>query len=164
MDKKVITEHYLINHPRLIKRFQQRVPNKSLALAEEVVQEAYARALKYFSTYDNKINTFDIWFNKILRNALNDCRQIEKDKGITYQLNENFEELSVTKEEKSQYLYILQYIYTIDNNRDKIIISLFYINGYTSKDISIYLGISDNHVRQIILRHRNKIKERSEIY
>lgn len=155
----IIQEYYLTNYNRLVKRMTSRVPDRSLALAEEVVQEAFTRAFKYFSTFDEKKNIFEVWFNKILRNSLNDCRQIEKEKGVTYQLDENLEELSVTKEEKSQYNRIIYYIYNTENNRDREILSLFFIHGYTSKDISIYIGITDNHIRQIILKHRNKIKE-----
>ena len=69
----LITKHYIENYKRLVKRSMWRVPNKSLALAEECVQEAYARALKYYSTFNPKQDLFNNWFEGILRNAINDC-------------------------------------------------------------------------------------------
>jgi len=156
---ELITNHYLANYNKLVKTSQRRVPDHSLALAEEVVQEAYARALKYFVTFNPKINSFDVWFKKILRNATNDCRFTEQERGVTYQLDENIEDVSVTKEEKKQYIDILYIIYNTYNNRDKEILLLFFLYNYTSKDISEYTGIKDTTIRQIILRFRNKIRD-----
>ena len=74
MDRdKTIEEHYRRNRKGLINAVINRVPNKSRALAEEVVQEAYCRALAYWPSFDPERGEFKTWFNRILYNAGNDC-------------------------------------------------------------------------------------------
>ncbi len=158
---ELIEEHYRLNYNRLVKIVSRRVPNKSLALAEEVVQEAYARALKYYSTFEPKINTFDKWFGGILRNATNDCRTTEGSGGTMKEYDENTEDVRVSKDDYKHLHHILLEIHAIQkySNRDYNILTMFYVHGFTSKDISVYQNMSHNNVRQIIYKFKNKINE-----
>ena len=56
----VINDHFRSNYTKLVKRMRGRVPGNSTALAEEVVQETYARAMKYYRTYDSEMSKFDM--------------------------------------------------------------------------------------------------------
>ncbi len=152
----LISTHYVKNYDRFVKQAVRRVPNNSKALAEEVVQEAYARALKYFRTFNKKTNTFDIWFNSILRNTINDCRTIEKDHGATVELHDNIEEL-VPPRNKTDVALLLKAINEMEREKDIHVLSLFFITGYRSRDIAEYLGTNHNTIRQIILRFKNKV-------
>lgn len=162
MNKKneIITNHYKSNYNKLVKRTQYRVPHKSVALAEEVVQEAYRRALDYFKTFNPKINKFDVWFNTILRNATNDCRTSETDGGVTRELEENTEDIRATKGDEHPTL-MLEIVDVKRSKRDRQILFLFYINGLTSKDISEFMGMKHTNVRQIIYKFKNVLNEDS---
>jgi RNA polymerase sigma factor (sigma-70 family) len=78
----IIEEHYRANHKKMVSRVIGRVPNKSRHLAEEVVQEAYARCMKYFHTFNPERKPFSTWFNYILNNACSDCMKIEGNSGV----------------------------------------------------------------------------------
>lgn len=82
----IITQHYKDNYRRLIKRMTFRAGTEWDA--EDVVQEAYARALRYQDSFDG--TNFDRWFNTILNNALREHKNNES--GITHQ---SFEEEEV---------------------------------------------------------------------
>lgn len=160
MSKKneLINNHYRLHYIKLVKRTQRRVPNNSLALAEEVVQEAYRRALEYFRTYNPKQTVFDTWFGSILRNTTNQCRAEEQEHGASHDLS-NTENIIPSKEDKHIIPILHANIAGIKNERDRNILHLFYIAGFKSKDISQYMGINHNNVRQIILRFKNKIND-----
>lgn len=152
----LISLHYTENYSKLVKRTRGRVPENSVALAEEVVQEAYARALKYFRTYNPKTNTFDIWFQGILRNAINDCRTVEKEHGATLELHENIEEL-IPPRRNVDTKAIWKQIDGVEKERERHILMLFFVTGFLSKDIAEYLGTNHNTVRQVILRFKNRM-------
>lgn len=154
----LITQHYLENYIRLVKTAVRRVPNNSQALAEEVVQEAYARAVKYFRAYNENIE-FDKWFNGIFRNAVNDCRTAESEHGCTFEYDDNVENILSLEQTLQGELWdaTMKMIYKLDNERDKEILSMCYMYGFTSKDIAEYVGMKHSTVRQIITRFKAKL-------
>ena len=162
---KLIEEHYKLNYPILIKKVAWRVPNKSVALAEEVVQEAYARAVKYFPTFEPKINTFEKWFNAILRNATKDCHASESGGGTSKEYDENTEDIRISRADQRKLHYMKLEIYQIQklSPRDYQVLSMFFLNSFTSKDISVYMGMSHTNVRQIIFKFKAKINEENII-
>lgn len=154
-----IDEHYRRNYGQLVKRIVRRVPNQSSALAEEVVQEAYARALKYFPAFDEKVSSFENWFSKILKNSINDCRGAES--GNSKEYDDNVEDIRQFKDEYKNITHILAEIIHVGSYsaRDYNIIKMFFLFGFTSKDIAIYLGITHTNVRQVIFKFRNRMNE-----
>jgi len=151
----VITSHYVQNYDRLVKRTTWRAPNRSKAIAEECVQEAYARAIKYYPTFNEKKDSFDKWFEGILRNALNDARDIEKDRGVSKELSdEDGAELVPARREKLMAVVVLR---DMEESNYRLVLSLFLIYGFKTVDIAEYTGLSHNNVRQIIHRFRNSM-------
>jgi RNA polymerase sigma factor (sigma-70 family) len=151
---KLIEEHYRQNFEKLIKRTTWRVPNRSQALAEECVQEAYTRAMKYWKTFNPKQDIFNKWFEGILRNAVNDCRTQEADRGISIETTPEGEiPLLPDRKERIMALHIIR---MLEPGPKRSILTLFLLFGYTTKDIAEYTGIKEGTVRQIIARWRNK--------
>lgn len=74
---KFLDAHFRKNYKTLVKRVINRVPYKSHALAEEVVQTAYLNAINHWKAFDPERGSFDAWFNRILNNAANKCLQQE---------------------------------------------------------------------------------------
>lgn len=46
------------------------------------------------------------------------------------------------------------------NYKERIVLVLFYLNDYTTKDISKILKINENTVKTLLRRSKSKIKER----
>jgi len=148
--EEVIAKHYLANYDVLVKRITRRVPNQSIALAEEVVQEAYTRALKYFRAY-RKNENFEKWFSTILRNATNDCRAAEGGNNKEYD-NEEVVTPHFSYYEANEFLRDMNKY----SKRDSEVLMMFHIHGFTSKDVAIYTGLSHTNVRQIIYKFSNR--------
>lgn len=154
---ELISKHYVLNYERLVKRTTYRVPNKSSALAEECVQEAYSRAIKYFRAFDENRDGFEKWFEGILRNAINDCRSEEKDRGVGKELEDgDGVELLPKRREKMAGIILLR---NMKEDKNKRVLSLFLLFGFKTKEIAEYTGLSHTNVRQIIHRWRNNMYE-----
>ena len=61
----IIEEFYKENFDKLVVQLSRRAG--SLENAEDIVQEAFLRALTYKDAYNPKLNQFSTWFNGILR-------------------------------------------------------------------------------------------------
>ncbi len=70
--KKLLTEFFIKEHIILVKRIRAR--GMQDADAEDVVQEAFYRAIKYKDTYNPKHQPIGAWFNTIMNNAFKDYR------------------------------------------------------------------------------------------
>lgn len=64
----IIEQHYRDNFDRLVSAYQGRVGHHN---AEDVVQEAYTRALLYSKSFSDE-RPIDHWINQILRNCAAD--------------------------------------------------------------------------------------------
>lgn len=153
---EMINSHFRSNYTKLVKRMRNRVPDNSTALAEEVVQEAYARAMKYYRSYDAEQSEFDTWFNSILNNALNVCKNEEGDRGVTHTLEDNTEDIRINKKDRELHSYILKEIDSC-KQREREVLKLFFIHGFKSKDVAEFCNKSHTAVRQTIFRFRERM-------
>src|SRR3546814_3055187 len=82
MDKeeayKIIEYHYRNNFKNLISRYSRQFQSHSRA--EDIVQEAYTRALQYWNRYSPE-QPFGAWFNGILLNCVKDNIREEAHQG-----------------------------------------------------------------------------------
>lgn len=79
--REAIEEFYRENCDLYVRRLSRQAG--SYSNAEDVVQEAFLRALQYSDSYtisDN--NNLEKWFNSILRRALVDFKRIETKQGM----------------------------------------------------------------------------------
>lgn len=87
---ELIETHYKKHRSEYLKYCRFR-PNLNPESAEDVLQEAYSRALRYYDSFDPNKKTFEHWFFRILQNCIID--QINFDKGLNeVELDEQAEE------------------------------------------------------------------------
>lgn len=152
MDKNEFIEtYYRENYKDRIKFARKRVGNYNLALAEEAVQEAFTRALRYFPTYDEK-EDFDNWFGKILVNCINDLKRIEGDSGVSREefSNDYVAEVAFNKEVVA--------LFEQETPRNKEILNMYFFYGYKSREVAEFIHISHDSVRDIIRTFRKKVR------
>lgn len=153
-----VEAHYRENYSRLVKKMAWRVPNRSLALAEEVVQESYSRALKYFRTFNPEIKDFEVWFGMIMNNSLKVCKKEEGNGGAVEVSEDLVDQYIPTREEREHYTDIVDRIKD-KSKTDREILTMFFLLGFKSREIAEYVTKSHTNIRQIILRFRNSLKD-----
>ena len=150
---KEIEQFYTDNYDLLCRRVNFRAGG--ICNAEDVVQEAFTRAIKYINSFDNSSREFGAWFNTILNNSLRDfkrdeltygtCSPLEEADGETY-----CEELQLSEGQLKRALVVLS-----DQSRE--ILRLNVTLGYTPKEISEVTGIPRKTVRNKLLEIKSGI-------
>lgn len=146
-----IETYYRENYKERLKFARKRVGGYNLALAEEAVQEAFARALRYFSTYDAE-EDFDKWFGKILVNCINDIKRIEGDSGASR------DEFSNDYIANVQFNKEVVELFGKETPRNQEILNMYFFYGYKSREIAEFMHISHDSVRDIIRTFRKRVR------
>lgn len=159
---ETIEAHYRKNYKGLVNHMTNRVPNKSKHLAEEVVQEAYCRALKYYDGFNPEIRPFSTWFNRILNNACNSCQQEEG--GNIPSLDDEDQDLEPFRlmEDVSTPLGIIVLIQeTMKQQKPDVreVLNMFFNLGMKTREIAECSDYSHTNIRQIIRRFRVKFDD-----
>jgi RNA polymerase sigma-70 factor (ECF subfamily) len=130
-------------------------------LAEDVMQESFLKAFTKLDSFSGNV-TFGSWLKKIVVNtSINELKKTNK-----YQfesLNENIEEVDL-KEESENYSKlktesILKTIQSLKPNY-KIILTLFFIEGYDLEEISGILKITNENCRTLISRAKESLRKK----
>lgn len=151
-----IETYYRENSNKLIKFARKRVGNYCLYLAEEAVQEAFFKALKYYRAYD-KEGDFDKWFGKILTNCINDIKNNERDRGVNHskeiddQKDMSIEPRAITKE--------LSDLIATQKPQHIEILTMYFLQGFRTKEIAEYLSMSDDRVRYFVSSFRKRVRD-----
>lgn len=137
-----------------------RILRGDYAAAEDVVQEAFTRAIKFHKAFDEKRGPLHKWFNTILYNSLRDVqremhgRSCEEPGEMFF--DEDFFDLNISKSpEKKEFLRDM--IAIQKNDKHRRVLELFFFSGYTSTEISqIEEKVSVSNVTTIISRFRDE--------
>ncbi len=149
-----IEEHYQANKQKLTKKVAFRVGTPEDG--EDVVQEAYYRAIRYQRSFDG--TNFDRWFSTILNNTLREHKNTSKGFSTT-----DFDEEEM--EGTPCILYpsaVMAQVYELIDTKSPLqieILMLYFHQEYTARDISHILPYPYKQIHQIIQRFRNELKE-----
>ncbi len=106
----------------------------------------------------SKISSFKSWMIKILINKCNDLyRKKEKLNDVSYDIFENEDYLNKTIQDDSN-LEFNSLMNLLDYD-ERIIVILYYIEGYKSREIAETLKIKHNTVRSKLHRAKFKLRE-----
>ena len=131
-------------------------------LAEDVMQESFLKAFRKLDTFIGNV-TFGSWLKKIVVNtSISELKKLNK-----YQfesLDENVSDL-IVKEESENFTElkaesILKTIQSLKSNY-KIILTLFFIEGYDLDEITSILNISNENCRTMMSRAKESLRKNS---
>ena len=154
MSVDIIEQHWRDNYQKLSKRLAWRTG--SPASGEDVLQEAYYRALRYIDSY-NPEGDFNKWFGTILRNCISEHHNSEKGYSaiIKDEDDEGYECPAYDK-------HIMRDVYALLETKSPIqkeVISLYLKQEYTAKSISEITDYSYSRCYKIVHRFRAELKE-----
>ena len=152
-----LTEYYVDQRDRLVKRYSYRAGGP--ANAEDVVQEAFARALRYIDSYQPEVRPLPAWFNTILNNAWHDFRKEERDQGMI-RVDEDVIDNLDNEVFKSELVEKL--IAEIDGMKEPAseILRRFILLGYTAKEVVQSSDLNIHTVRKCIADYYKSVRER----
>lgn len=135
-------------------------------LAEEIMQDGFLSAFTKLDSYSGTV-TFGAWLKKIVVNR--SINELKKNSNYqTENLNENFEMVDPNDEESlavnslkaEQVLKIMQEL----KPNYKIILTLFFIEGYDLEEISGILNISNENCRTTMSRAKESLRKKVRDY
>jgi RNA polymerase sigma factor (sigma-70 family) len=125
--------------------------------AEDVMQEAFLKALTKIDTYEGKVS-FGAWLKKIVINRSLD--ELKKRKVKLVELNEKIpdeESVSINVSE-IQMEKLKKAIQQLPDGY-RVVLSLYLLEGYDHEEISQILGISNANSRSQFLRAKLKLRQ-----
>ena len=149
----LIEQHYLTNRRNLVKRMSFPAGD----YAEDVVQEAYYRALKYAKSYKAEFS-LEKWFSQILNNCLKDHKNTEKGFSAVEFEEDDQEGIQCTGFGEKVVKEVSDLISTKSVVQMEVLRYAFE-QGYTAKEVSELTDYTYSNCRQIILRFRQELKE-----
>lgn len=154
-DYQILEEHYKRHHKKLCQKYA--FLTGSPENGEDVVQEGYARALKYISSF-NKQGNFQHWFSRILRNAFLHFKLEQKGRS-----HEEFDEELVEGKLDSGYYRILadEIFEGLEDYPEHIkeVSMLYFKHGFSTGDIHKITGIKKRTIEQLLYRFKIMIRE-----
>lgn len=154
--RQILENYYRENHKKLVNIVARR--SGSRHNGEDVVQEAFTRALTYLNTFDPENSPFENWFNKILSRGLSD---FNKDKRLQGMVGE--QDLDVPAQTSP---YLRMFLKEIQEDVEKLpedkrrIISLAFFEGYQPADISKIVNVNVGAIRTMLSRYREDVKHK----
>ena len=177
MDKyKVVEEHYRTNYNKL-KTVVCKYSKKPMHVSEDIVQNAYTRAINYIDSYDPSKGPFDKWFSLVVFNAMRTYITSERKHDEAVQTGfslDTFQDVvthdgwrslpdelvfyqSEINEVKGDFIKAIE----AQPAHKALILSLYFLEGFTSLDIAQMVGYSHDNVRYIISEFGKKLRQQS---
>ncbi len=155
----VIERFYTENFDTLRKKMSRAAGG--VENAEDVVQEAIYRALKYWDSFrGTTYEEFQPWFMSVLSRTLKDHLKVERMYGCT---DKEPEEELVGDQElkligKQSYKRVAEVI-SLKKSPMKDVLTLYFLRGKRPKEISQILDMPNKTIRMCVLRFKEKIDD-----
>lgn len=148
---EMIEAHYTKNFKNLSKRYVRALG--SVHASEDVVQEAYERALRYWESFQ-ETEEFDNWFALVLKNAFKDY--LKREKGEFVDLDSIPEEAIECSRTSERDLKIMLEGMHPDH---KDILTMYIFKGFYPREIEMLTEYSAAKINKVIHRFRKQMEE-----
>jgi RNA polymerase sigma factor (sigma-70 family) len=155
---KLLEEHFRSFYRSWVKRVYCRVKND--ADAEDIVMEAYARALKYQHTFVVG-NNLDYWFSRIIANTVKDWKREQHNQfGHTEVLDEDNHPIPDPSIKRDLFSTLQAEINKIENPEQVEILSLYFLLGYKQHEVVHITNATAGSVNMLVHKFKVKLKGR----
>lgn len=153
---ETLTAYYKGNRQRLVDNYTKRCGNS--ADAEDVVQEAFTKALTYIDRYV-ETEPFSNWMTRIVYNTFCDWKKEQKAGGVTVSFcDESYDPIEGTEYKKAMVDKVKGFVDSYDD-RTKEVVNLFYFCNYKAREIAEITGLSLSLVLRTLYEFRSLMKE-----
>ena len=154
---KLIEDYYRKNFKRFVNTVRGRAG--SYHNAEDVVQEAFTRSLKYYKSYNPAITPFDAWFSRILENSLRTHAKERRSQGMVHDARmDNLVKSTISDAFLGRFLSeIIDDIAVLSEGKQEVM-NLNFFFGYTPMDISKIVNLNVGAIRTMLHRFREELR------
>jgi RNA polymerase sigma factor (sigma-70 family) len=143
--RELLEKYYIENHGRLVKILSNRAGG--IHCAEDVVHDAFERALRYRNSFEPSRQELGAWFNTIMNNALRDYKKAERMMGMSVEYVEELDEgLPMQDWEDDMICAVLSEI-DKKNVMVRQALYLYFFKQYKPREISQILDMSNCYIR-----------------
>lgn len=152
---KELTTHFEENYDRLVKRASFRVGG--MTNAEDVVQEAFTRALQYSASFEYSNRELTAWFNTILNNAASDLKSELRREGMSVASETPELEKVVLDHE---ILALVDQDMKEMGSAEEMVLKLYLVLDYTAKEVAAVTRYTPTHVRTRVNLFVHRMREK----
>ena len=156
---KILEKYYASNFDRLVKAWEKRAG--SVMDSEDLIQEAFARAIKYIDGYDES-KPFEGWFITILSNCHRAMSSEKRRMGMSIDLQEADEmgllDPVVMDTSHPRLLKAVNTLISKSNRPAKDVLFLYFSKQWSPREIGVYLGLELSAVRKSIGRFKQTLR------
>lgn len=125
--------------------------------AEDIVQEAFARALKYIGSWNPDYKPLAAWFNTIMNNACKDFQREERVKGMG--MMHDYESRLLDDEMADSEL-VEKIIKDMGVTSQSEVLRMYFLLGYTPREIAQVHELKPQSISNIIQRFKLDMREK----
>jgi len=154
----ILAEFYKERREDLLRRLNYGAGSPEAA--EDVLQEAFVRALIYWDTFNPEHKELGAWFNTIMRNSLRDFKREEWLFGMGEEFDEELcdpQEMPINESELVKKIYELVDDKIADHQE---ILLLYFEKHYSPKDIANITEFKVKTIKQVVWRFKTEVIER----
>lgn len=144
--------------PKFVKRLSSRCVN--VADAEDVVAEAFKRAIQYRESYNPEKQEIHVWINTIVSNAYHDYVSDLFRQGVTVPVtDENLGAYERDFEGAATLEQIMKEIDRVGDGPTKDCLSMYFTLGMTPREIALVSPVNSKFVRNAVYRFKQVLSE-----
>ena len=156
---KELRHFFATDYDKLVKRANFRVRN--FDDAEDIVMDAFRKAVEYWKSYDPEKRELGAWFNTILNNSV---RTFQREKYMKHIEADPDVEIPVEDQEdvRDIYEHIQKDLKEVENEERRNVLHLFFNLGYSYQDIEMISEASIRNARYYVEEFKREMREKYE--
>lgn len=128
--------------------------------AEDAVQEAYFRAIKYQKTFREGAD-FEVWFTRIFYNSVKSVQAEVRNGGVVLEVKPQQFLVEVFDDEALKRFNLKEEILSYDGDEDsKEKLTLHFVLGYRAPEVAEFMGVTVVNVYSTVARFKKQMKDK----
>lgn len=154
--REELEKYYRENFKKLCKVYARRAGSPEAG--EDIVQEAFAIALRYSDSYNPMFNNLKAWMDRVLMTAFRDYRNKERMLGMSDELDDDLLETDEATLIEERALVEVRKLIGKKSPHVAEVLDLFYFKSYKPREIRAVTGLSIKNINMMLYRFREELK------
>jgi RNA polymerase sigma factor (sigma-70 family) len=155
---KTLEQFYIENRELLLKRLYHRAG--SAENAEDVLQEAFCRALKYWNSFNPNTQEIGAWFNTIMNNSLRTFKRDERSMGTFVEYEDELTEGYEMSQTSGDMFKRIEAEINKFKGENRSALHLYFIKGYKPREVRDVLDIQYKTLEKLFSRFKHDMREK----